>query len=576
MIRKSAGNVNVSCRCFTRRCVLVCQSLVLLCLHALACGFMRADETGGHLGRRDLLLMLPSGPLHVRLRITDGDHSLEQLRAEYLDRLIVRLDTNKDGQLSSDETRNHALFMTGKRFGDTALVKSLAPARGMNRNAIEQSIERAIGKSMVFRQIASVADQDLQVFKILDEDQSGLIERNEMRTAAARLAARDLDHDYCIVFDEFVATNNNSMLPEVASPMVTQDAPPPVHSELLRDAREPVMASRLIRTYDVDKDAKLSIDELHWEESRVALLDENHDGVLAVAELSKIADSEPDVHVEIELSVPTEATPKGDFAQPSGSKAISTGANTASKKDRVQLISARRSASAQVLEGGMIEIKQPSTTITLTYRPRDPVEESLRNAREAFNAIDLDGNGYIDRNEILTHPRFQRYLFDAMDADHDDRVFVKEMDEYVKGIAEPSATICQVTLFDSGNGYFQMLDRNGDGRISIRELRTAEEHLLSNAVGDSTELNPSQLPRYFRIEMQRGGPTLFGPGNRPRAEVPLPVMRTSSGPIWFQRADRNGDGDLVWDEFIGPREVFDRLDQDKDGLIDPAEANAAG
>ena len=136
---------------------------------------------------------------------------------------------------------------------------------------------------MVFRQIGSVADQDLQVFKILDEDQSGLIERNEMRTAAARLAARDLDHEYCVVFDEFVAANNNSMLPEVASPMVTQDAPPPVHSELLRDAREPVMASRLIRTYDVDKDAKLSKEELHWEESRVALLDENRDGVLAVS-----------------------------------------------------------------------------------------------------------------------------------------------------------------------------------------------------------------------------------------------------------------------------------------------------
>ena len=237
-------------------------------------------------------------------------------------------------------------------------------------------------------------------------------------------------------------------------------------------------------------------------------------------------------------------------------------------------------ADAKVLKGftgaGVIEIRQPSTTITLSYRPRDPFEEAMRNARETFNAIDLDGNGYMDRQEIVTHPRFQRYLFDAMDANRDDRVFSKEMDEYVRGMAEPSATVCQVTLFDSGNGYFQMLDSNSDGRISIRELRTAESNLAANAVGDSNVLNPSQMPRYFKIEMQRGGPTLFGPGNRPRAELPQPVMKSNNGPIWFQRMDRNGDSDLVWDEFLGPRDVFDRLDRDKDGLIDPSEANAAG
>lgn len=537
-----AGSVGLFCVC---------------CFQAAA-----SDPKEVNLGRRDLILLLPSGPFHVRLRITEAQRSLEQLRAEYVDRLIVRLDTNMDGQLSGDETRNHALFMTGRRFAETPFARSLAPARGMNRSVVEQSIDRAIGQSMVFRQIGSVAEQDLQVFKVLDEDQSGLIERSEMRTSAARLAARDLDHDYCVTFDEFVSNANASMMQDMV-PMAAMEAPPPVHSELLRDAREPVMASRLIRTYDTDKDAKLSKEELHWDEARVALLDQNRDGVLAVAELSKIADADPDVSVEVELSA-SEAR-NGNVLN--GKPSIS--------RDRVQLISARQSAAARMLDGGVIEIKQPSTTITLSYRTRDPIEEAMRNARETFNAIDMDGNGYMDRDEIATHPRFQRYLFDAMDADHDDRVFSREMDQYVKGIAEPSATVCQVTLFDSGNGYFQMLDQNGDGRISIRELRTAETNLVSHAVDDSPELNPSQMPRYFKIEMQRGGPTLFGPAIRLRAEVPQPIMRSNNGPTWFQRMDRNGDSDLVWDEFLGPRDVFNRLDTDRDGLMDPTEANAS-
>jgi len=559
---------------------------LLLSFFSLTLGFLlasvvenaQADEKENKLGRRDLILLLPSGPMHIRLRITDGKRSLEQLRGEYLDQLISRLDTNKDGQLSRDETRNHALFMTGRKFSDTPLARSLPPARGMNRSGLEQSIERAIGQSMVFRQMGSVADQDLQVFKVLDEDQSGLIERGEMRTSPVRLAARDLDHDYCVTFDEFVSNANNSMMQEVEMSMTSQEPPPPVHSELLRDAREPVMASRLVRTYDIDRDAKLSKEELHWDESRVAHLDLNRDGVLAVAELTKIADAEPDVSVEIELSVTADTENFVGRVRDVIDRArdlVGKNKNSATK-DKVRLISARNAAATRMLGAGVIEIRQPSTTITLSYRPRDPVEEAMRNARETFNAIDLDGNGYMDRQEIVTHPRFQRYLFDAMDANRDDRVFSKEMDDYVRGMAEPSATVCQVTLFDSGNGYFQMLDSNGDGRISIRELRTAESNLAANAVGDSNVLNPSQMPRYFKIEMQRGGPTLFGPGNRPRAELPQPVMKSNNGPIWFQRMDRNGDSDLVWDEFLGPRDVFDRLDQDKDGLIDPSEANAAG
>jgi Ca2+-binding EF-hand superfamily protein len=40
--------------------------------------------------------------------------------------------------------------------------------------------------------------------------------------------------------------------------------------------------------------------------------------------------------------------------------------------------------------------------------------------------------------------------------------------------------------------------------------------------------------------------------------------------------DRNRDGDVSRREFLGPREQFDHLDRDKDGLIDSDEAaNAA-
>jgi hypothetical protein len=51
--------------------------------------------------------------------------------------------------------------------------------------------------------------------------------------------------------------------------------------------------------------------------------------------------------------------------------------------------------------------------------------------------------------------------------------------------------------------------------------------------------------------------------------------RAPVGPLWFQRMDRNQDGDLTWKEFLGPRRVFEELDTDHDGLIDPKEAEKA-
>lgn len=36
--------------------------------------------------------------------------------------------------------------------------------------------------------------------------------------------------------------------------------------------------------------------------------------------------------------------------------------------------------------------------------------------------------------------------------------------------------------------------------------------------------------------------------------------------------DRNRDGDVSRREFLGPKAQFDRLDLDKDGLLDPVEA----
>jgi hypothetical protein len=77
------------------------------------------------------------------------------------------------------------------------------------------------------------------------------------------------------------------------------------------------------------------------------------------------------------------------------------------------------------------------------------------------------------------------------------------------------------------------------------------------------------------VEFVRRSYKLFGASEELVAQTPAFQQRKPTGPIWFQRMDRNNDGDLTWNEFLGPREVFHKLDGDNDSLIDPQEAAKA-
>ena len=225
-------------------------------------------------------------------------------------------------------------------------------------------------------------------------------------------------------------------------------------------------------------------------------------------------------------------------------------------------------------------INLPTAVVTFSTREVDPYEASMTIALRTFNELDADNNGYLDRDETMSRERFGRGLFDQIDADGDGKIFGEEMKAFIRARGEPVATTCQVTVFDDGAGFFSALDTNGDRRISFREMRNADKTLVKMKRDDQPGLRETEPARRYRIEFVRGVFNPFGTADRPvnplmpQAAVvtlkPRPV-----GPIWFQRWDRNNDGDITWREFLGPRDAFEQLDADHDELIDPKEAEAA-
>jgi hypothetical protein len=50
------------------------------------------------------------------------------------------------------------------------------------------------------------------------------------------------------------------------------------------------------------------------------------------------------------------------------------------------------------------------------------------------------------------------------------------------------------------------------------------------------------------------------------------IAVTGKGPAWFQKMDRNKDGDVSRREWLGTPEEFKEIDEDGDGLISVEEA----
>jgi Ca2+-binding EF-hand superfamily protein len=496
---------------------------------------------------RDVFLLLDRGPLHLRLKVTIGGKSPQAVRKEYLARLFKALDTDGDGKLTRAEYERSPLNTSRRGPGARPLTEKEA-AEVVPDTKLAAALERVAGETMTFRQNNAARKTDDAVFAALDTNKDGVLSEDEIRDAAALLLLKDTDDDDCLTIDEFTP-------PEAAPvglvvPGGQPERPLAAVSTLLIDGTGPLFGPRLVRRYDRNGDGKLAQAEIGLSPERFKRLDADGDGKLTAEELKAFHRQTPDVDAALELS-----PAPGQLA-------------------RVQLADP---AKARVGRPDVAVFGLGDSDLAVAVRTFDPVKAALADAQNQFNRLDADMNGYLDRDELKDNIRFARGLFESIDTDGDDKIFWPEMEAYVRSRAEAAATRCDVVLHDLGHGFFEALDRNHDGRIGLREIRLAADTLRGLRRPGQSLLKATDPPRRLHLEVARGTFQLFGTGPAGESTVPkLAVQaRAPVGPLWFQRMDRNMDGDLTWKEFLGPRHVFEELDANRDGLIDPQEAEKA-
>lgn len=496
--------------------------------------------------QRDVLVLLDGGPLHIRLRMQLDGQSLSQARQAYVARLIKTVDANGDGKVSREEANQSPILRTRSRPGVAAL--GLTGVEKTPRDILRE-VDRIGGELVAYRQDLTSAKNDWEVFKLLDVDQSGLLDPQEMASAAEFILAKDGDGDECVSFQEFFPPPPPTDPMQVA--LVQPDPTPPsiaTVADMVRDTGEPLLPRRLIKKYDRNRDLQLDARELGWDADRLAAIDANQNEKLGARELATVGQMRPDLELVVDMKAPD---------QDSGSISV---ADSAGKR----LDDGSRGDYAKMAFGPAV--------VSFSHRNLDPIGAALDDAMRLFNSLDMDANGYLDKDETSGRGRFERGLFELLDADDDAKIFAEEMKEYVQARAEPAASACQVYVYDTGYGFFMALDANADGRVSVREMRYASKSLGQLDRDGRPGVTMNEPVRHFHVEFVRRSFKLFGASEELVAQTPAFQQRKPTGPIWFQRMDRNNDGDLTWSEFLGPREVFHKLDGDNDSLVDPQEA----
>ncbi len=161
-----------------------------------------------------------------------------------------------------------------------------------------------------------------------------------------------------------------------------------------------------------------------------------------------------------------------------------------------------------------------------------------------------------------------------MDADSDGKVFKGEFSSFVDRQNAAGAARLQLAVADSGQNLFDMLDTDQDGVLSARELRHAPDILAAADTNGDGSLNGDEIPQKLEFELTRGVDERPDTATASRRRSMSTAKASTSGPLWFRKLDRNNDGDVSRQEFVGPPSAFDRLDTDHDGLIDREEAEA--
>jgi Ca2+-binding EF-hand superfamily protein len=497
-----------------------------------------------------LILLTPGRPLLIALSIQIDGHPFRQAWRDRFDRLLAD-EAPAGGQPDVAAAERIVAAMSGQYNLDPPAARLRADLdrmasadRRIDVPALLAYLERTCGPFTAIAGSPTAASAAPALFGLLDQDRDAQLSRSELDQAAEQLLGRDFDDDQLIsprdlVVDPTLRTDRSAAPATIADVVV-----------VLGPSMAPEsVAAALVRHFDRNADGRLSIRpvaaELSALPAAVLRLDANDDGQLDADELGGYA------------ALPAELTLPIRFGTGGAPPAAAAGARPAGE------LRMRRK-----IDGGY-KISLGDAQLDINRNNRNPLETG--DGDPQFAALDTDQNEYLDAAECKASPLLAA-AFAHMDSDADGKITAGELQVYVQAQNTAAAARVRLQVVDRGQDLFSLVDVNGDGLLSQRELRSAASLLDTDDRNGDGLLSGSEIPVRWSLELVRGSSRAVDQRpSRPRIRD-RQLTASDAGPLWFRKMDRNRDGDLTEREFLGSAADFRAADADRDGLVDRSEA----
>jgi Ca2+-binding EF-hand superfamily protein len=532
---------------------------------------------------QDLVYFSEQGIHKIRLHILVNGKSATQAWNTFVDKVFAYFDRNGDGHLSPEEVgkmMQPSIFLMGinglfnggggaPKFADMDTNKDGKIDREEFRNFVRRSGFNVIQVNI--QPPSGAAEQLSKAFyKHVNARHDGRLTREDLAAAWERLEKLDLDEDELITAQELQQQTYNPFVAPAAQPYMngySSQSPNPPRSFLSITPGESAEATagKVLQVLQASKQSYLNVTSLRLN-SRMPDFVRTSLRKLDVAAVSRWLEQPPEMELDFQL---------GSISEGIGS--IFGGANKSGVRVRSSSRHSELERATSMGEDGKLRLTLPGDIVEFVRGgSNDPYDGTISYYRQQFKT-EAGDKGYLEKEQIRTSPQFQFLIgtFDYADRNGDGKLTVKEFNEFVDLLQ--AGTRCQVSVqvTDSGRGIFDLIDTNHDQRLSRRELINAAKNFARFDRNGDGVIERHELPRQLQLSVAQGNGNfvvnqvvVFG-GNMDDGEVRAGPGR---GPAWFRRMDRNHDGDVSAREFLGTPEEFRKIDTDGDGLISPQEA----
>lgn len=527
---------------------------------------------------QDLLFFGPLRPIWIRLHVTiDGQAFREVWRAN-VRKLFADTDGNHDGRVPLDDPKTKA----GQAKNDTLadLAKQAAVYLGQDVASAQAGLEklaREHGNALTFAEFEEYFRQTAPpfaiavglgrtsagqaLFPLLDVDGDQQLTSDELNAAETRLRIRDFDDNESLTRAELVDAPNASLAALAQTADEQRSSPLVTAGPLAMLDRTPAEAivQTLLAEYDRDHDGRLSTSgaaaEMIPTTNQLARLGVVAGEAITAKHLEQFCSGSPDLELKIELG-----------------KISMTSRRISGTRSRRAADGAAPTTRLKQRPDGSWDVTLDDAHIYLRRNNRDPSKNG--ETGPSLQTFDADNNGYLDEKELAGVPNLAG-AFDSIDADHDGKIFAGELYAYTDRQNRAASVRLLLEVFDQGQELFDHLDENHDYRLSTRELHGAAEMVKQIDANHDGRLSAGEIPQQLVLELSRNTPGAAVTERRSIRGGDRVRTAAKRGPSWFQKMDRNDDGEVSPREFLGTADLFARLDEDHNGVIDVKEAEAA-